>query len=190
MRAYKDARYAERRAQLITGLGGFCWGCGDTHNLEIHHKIGLRELGLHYATRRKDTWADLSNLVLLCDICHEGIEGKRSGKYHWMCPVCRKRLVLRLAPERHLFHHLTRRYGAQDAKRLRWTVIPDWRRVMKWTCPVCRNRFTFRLRPSTHMRGHIRQKYGKDETLRTLWLTADFNPFWYLEAVPTQILAH
>ena len=63
----------ERRLLLINAKGNFCSNCGTTSHLHVHHVKSLSKGGSN----------ELSNLMLLCEICHSREHGGRdfSGEF-------------------------------------------------------------------------------------------------------------
>ena len=109
MRVYMGKRYIRRRNEAIQKLGGYCWECYSTENLEIDHidrdeksfDVGKALPG--WSSERIAT--ELLKCQILCHECHQfkstvevgntptknrDIHGTLTS-YRWCkCPVCRK----------------------------------------------------------------------------------------------------
>ena len=70
--AMDRAHFGRPRAELFAILGDRCATCGSTEHLHIHHRDG-------HGCGHKDPNNDLSNLVVLCMICHLSMHRKCSA---------------------------------------------------------------------------------------------------------------
>jgi len=100
MNDYMKRRYQRRRAEAVAQLGGCCVQCGDTKDLELHHKDPTQK---SFTLARGSSFSDerwqeeIGKCELLCKGCH--VDHHRS-KYpcgtpqrYWAgckCDLCRQ----------------------------------------------------------------------------------------------------
>jgi hypothetical protein len=79
---------ANRRAALVTQLGGRCQICGTTMNLEFHHPTGRpyepRRMGRHNRIAAYYRDAAAGNLGLLCRSCNARDGAQRMLRDDWI----------------------------------------------------------------------------------------------------------
>lgn len=101
MRGYLNDRYARKREEAITILGGKCVICGSIENLEIDHKDRRTksfEISKLWSKNRSEYLMELRKCQLLCYDHHKektsnerSVEhgGGLSGKRNCPCDLCR-----------------------------------------------------------------------------------------------------
>lgn len=107
MKEYMLKRYHQRRAEIISLLGGVCTSCGSTDELEIDHKDPTEKefnlsRKLHTLSKEKLD-EEVAKCQLLCDKCHNeksvgekgqtiarGTHGTISSFRYCKCDLCRE----------------------------------------------------------------------------------------------------
>jgi len=94
-----------KKGKILDILGRQCATCPSTKNLELHHRVPLRE------EKRSFTEKEIPNLIVLCKNCHDAIHYYKS---------CKKELKFHKGMLFSLMHHHRQKHHDGTDKELSW----------------------------------------------------------------------
>jgi 5-methylcytosine-specific restriction endonuclease McrA len=106
MKEYMLKRYHDRRNKAIEKLGGSCFNCGQTKNLQFDHKDRKEKsftIAKLSSINEKKFWEEIKKCQLLCESCHskktlidlgqtsaKDTHGTLSSYRYCKCELCKK----------------------------------------------------------------------------------------------------